>query len=86
LTGVKWRDKKMAMSPKTFTTAEAAIEVGISRATLQEWIRQGKISPPKPTLRGAVGMRLWTQSDVARLGRVKQTIYRKGRGRKKAKA
>jgi excisionase family DNA binding protein len=73
------------MKKKRYTTAEAAGEVGISRATLQEWIRQRKITPPKPTLRGAVGVRLWSQLDVSRLRQAKQDIYRKGRGRKRSK-
>jgi excisionase family DNA binding protein len=71
------------MSPKTYTTREAAKAVGITRATLQSWISSGKVKAPKPRLRNGVGVRVWTQSDVARLGRVKEKIYRKGRGRKK---
>lgn len=67
------------MSPKARTTGEAAKAVGITRATLQEWIRRGKVKPPGPTLRGAVGVRLWTESDVARLLRTKEQIYMKGK-------
>lgn len=67
------------------TTAEAAKEVGIHLATLQRWIAAGKVHPPKATLLGAVGYRLWSAKDVARLKRVKSTIYRKGRGRKQKK-
>ncbi len=64
------------------TTVEAAKEVGIHLATLQRWIAEGKIRPPKPTLRGAVGYRLWSAKDVVRLKKAKKEIYRKGRGRK----
>jgi len=66
-----------------FTTAEAAKRAGITWRTLQRWIAAGKVKPPKPSLIGAVGYRLWSASDVTRLGRVKERIYRKGRGRKK---
>ncbi len=69
------------MSPKLYTTREAAEAVGITRATIQEWIRRGKFAAPRPRLRGSVGMRLWTESDVARLRVTKERIYRKGGGR-----
>lgn len=69
------------MSPKLYTTREAAEAVGITRATIQEWIRRRKFDPPEPRLRGSVGMRLWTASDVARLRATKEQIYRRGKGR-----
>ena len=65
------------------TTAEAANKVGIHLATLQRWIAKGKAKAPKPTLLGAVGYRLWSAKDIANLKKVKEAIYRKGRGRKK---
>ena len=65
------------------TTAEAAKRVGIHQVTLQKWIAAGKVKAPKPTLSGAVGYRLWSAKDVSALLKVKQAIYRKGRGRKK---
>jgi excisionase family DNA binding protein len=69
------------MSPKAYTTGEAAKEVGITRATLQAWIRRGKITAPKPTFRGAVGVRLWTELAITRLRRQKEKIYKKELGR-----
>ena len=65
------------------TTAEAAKRAGIHQVTLQKWIAAGKVIAPKPILIGAVGYRLWSAKDVAALLKVKQAIYRKGRGRKK---
>ena len=65
------------------TTAEAARRAGIHQVTLQKWIAAGKSKAPKPVLIGAVGYRLWSGKDVAALLKVKQAIYRKGRGRKK---
>lgn len=67
------------------TTAEAAGKAGIHPVTLQRWIAARKIEAPKPTLIGAVGYRLWSTKDVLRLKKVKNAIYRKGRGRKKKK-
>ena len=63
------------MSPKTCTTAEAAEAVGITRATLQDWIKKGKFAAPKLQKLGNIGVRLWTDSDVARLKATKKEIY-----------
>jgi len=70
------------MSPKLYTTREAAAAVGITRATVQAWIASKKITPPELTVVGDVTARMWSKSDVANLGLAKQKIYRKGRGRK----
>jgi excisionase family DNA binding protein len=67
---------------KQHTTSEVARIVGIHLATLRRWIAQGKVQAPKPTLIGAVGYRLWSQDDIARLREIKKAIYCKGRGRK----
>lgn len=63
------------------TTEEAAEAVGISRATLQAWIKARKITPPAPTLEGAVAKRLWTEADLGRLRKAKEKVYWKGQGR-----
>ena len=67
------------MSPKTFSTGEAAKQVGITRATLQEWIRIGKFKAPKLVKVGNVSIRLWTASDVTRLKARKKEIYQEKR-------
>jgi predicted DNA-binding transcriptional regulator AlpA len=66
------------MSPKACTTQEAADAAGITRATLQDWIKKKKVAAPKLQRLGKVGVRLWTASDVARLKAVKKEIYQKG--------
>jgi excisionase family DNA binding protein len=53
------------MAEKLYTTAEAAKEVGVSRQTLQTWIAEGKVKPPK--LIGAT--RVWSQAQVQTLKR-----------------
>lgn len=68
------------------TTTQAAHKTGINRVTLQEWIRTGRVKAPKLVLRNGRAVRLWSQTDIERLQRVKAETYRKGRGRKKAKA
>jgi len=81
LTGVKCHAILFSMSPKLYTTEQAAEAVGITRATLQAWIKAKKITPPKPTVDGAVAKRLWTESALGRLRKTKEQIYWKGQGR-----
>jgi excisionase family DNA binding protein len=69
------------VSPKTYTTQEAADAVDITRQTLQAWISKGKLKAPKTQLRDGRAVRLWTESDVARLRKVKKEIYLKEMGR-----
>jgi excisionase family DNA binding protein len=67
------------MSPKTYTTQEAADAAGITRATLQDWIKKGKFAAPKLQRLGKVAVRLWTVSDIARLKKTKAAIYQEKR-------
>ena len=69
---------------KRLTTGEAADAAGISRATLQVWIKAKTVRAPKTQLVEGKAVRLWTAADLERLRGVKAKIYRKGRGRKKA--
>ncbi len=70
------------MRVKTYTTSEAADAVGITRATLQDWIKKEKFAAPKLQWLGKVGVRLWTASDVARLKAKKKEIYQEKQPRK----
>jgi predicted site-specific integrase-resolvase len=63
------------MKSEAFSTADAAKQAAITRATLQEWIRKGKFKAPKLVKVGNVRVRLWTKSDVARLKKTKSRIY-----------
>src|SRR5437867_9134433 len=63
----------------------AAIEDLVMDVRFQAWIRRRKITPPKPTLDGARSKRLWTESDLARLLKVKENIYWTGQGRPRKK-
>jgi len=73
------------VSLKTCTTQQAAKAVGITRATLQAWISKGKLKAPRTRLVDGHAVRLWTDSDIARLRVVKGRIYRKEMGRPKKK-
>ena len=85
LTCVQRRGTVPRHETKDLHYEEAAVTVGITRATLQAWIKAKKIRPPKPTLEGAKAKRIWTASDLARLRATKERIYWKGQGRPKKK-
>jgi DNA-binding transcriptional MerR regulator len=61
------------MKPKRFTTVEAAAAAGIPRATLQHWIKTGRISAPVVRLIGGKATRLWTEAQIERIRRLKGT-------------
>jgi DNA-binding transcriptional MerR regulator len=74
--------EKTLMSSKSYSTGEAAAKARITRVTLQDWIKKGKIEAPKVTKVGNVSVRLWTASDIERLKAVKQRIYQEKRRKK----
>jgi excisionase family DNA binding protein len=65
---------------KRITTRIAAKTTGISRATLQAWISTGTIRAPKLQIVDGVAVRVWKDTDLARLRAVKEKVYCKGRG------
>jgi DNA-binding transcriptional MerR regulator len=71
------------MGSKSYTTTEAAKKTGVTRATLQAWIKTGRVQPPEIQVRsGKSPVRLWTTSDVARL-RAMKNLIKVGRPKKK---
>ena len=72
------------MSSNLLSTVEVAKEVKVPRATLQYWIKEGKIAAPKTKLRNGVAVRLWTAADVEKARRLKGTL-RRGPDPKKSK-
>jgi excisionase family DNA binding protein len=53
------------MAAKFYTTGEAAKAIGVSRQSLQTWIADGKVTPPK-----MIGnTRVWSQEQVDELKR-----------------
>ena len=71
---------KRCMSPKLYTSREAAEAAGISHGTLYAWLAAKKIAPP--ALATGAGVKLWTTEDIDRLKRKKKEIYQKGHPRK----
>ena len=64
-------------------TQQAAKASGLSQMTLHRWVVAKKLKAPKLQIRNGRAVRLWSKADLARLSRLKQEIYCKGRGRKK---
>lgn len=55
------------MNTKLYTTVEVAKAAGVPRATLQYWIKTGKITAPRVRLRGNRAVRLWTDAQRKRI-------------------
>ena len=64
------------MSSKLLSTVEVAEEIEVPRATLQYWIKEGKVRAPKTRLRNGVAVRLWTMVDIEKARKVKGSLKR----------
>jgi excisionase family DNA binding protein len=74
------------MSSKPLSTVEVAKAVRVPRATLQYWIKEGKIAAPKTKLRNGVAVRLWTAADVEEARKLKGALKRGPDPRKSKKS
>ena len=63
--------------PAFYSTSDIARKAGITRITLQDWIKKGKFPAPKLARVGGVKVRLWTPLDLARLQALRKAIYHK---------
>ena len=61
-------------------TTQAAEEPGITRVTLQRWIRARKMEAPAPIIRNGRAVRLWSKADIERMKKLKES--REGQGRR----
>lgn len=64
---VKYMHKGRAIRNETYTTDEAAKELGLSKSTLLRWIREGRILDVK---RDRNNWRVFTAADIARIRKV----------------
>jgi DNA-binding transcriptional MerR regulator len=62
------------MNRKRYTTVQVAKAAGVPRATLQFWIASGKISAPSVRLVGGKAVRLWTDTDIWRIQKLRGTL------------
>ena len=49
---------------KTYTSSEAAKKLSITRETLYQWLRSGKITAPQQIKLGRKTQYLWTDADI----------------------
>jgi DNA-binding transcriptional MerR regulator len=59
---------------KTYSTGDAAKQIGVSRQTLQAWIDNESIATPTLKKVGRVSIRLWTGADIERVKKFKGTL------------
>jgi excisionase family DNA binding protein len=76
----------MPMDARTYTTAEAAAKIGVSRQTLFTWIENGQIAAPKPIKMGQRSIRFWTNGDIKQARKFKGTLKSGPQSRRKSKA
>jgi excisionase family DNA binding protein len=62
------------MSPRSFTTREAAKQIGISPQTLYTWIAEKHIDAPKPIVGGKRTFRLWSKAQIDEARKFKNTL------------
>lgn len=73
------------MAKRTYSTGEAAEQIGISRQTLQKWIASLRINAPKAIEMGRLSVRLWTKAEIERARQFKGTLKRGPKSKKKQK-
>jgi excisionase family DNA binding protein len=71
------------MATKTYSTGEAADQIGVSRQTLQEWIASRRVKVPKAIKMGRLSVRLWTKKEIGRVRQFKGTLRRGPQSKKK---
>lgn len=59
------------------TTLDVAREIGVSKNTLFNWLRSGKLREPKSVQIGGMSVRVWSDGDLARAKKFKEERYRK---------
>ncbi len=71
---------------KTYTTVQAAKELGVGRDTIYRWMRAKKVKGGRVVRFGtgaAVQLRVWTERDLAAIRRWMRENPYKGRGKKR---
>lgn len=64
------------MDKNKYTTPEAAKLIGVSRQTLQAWIKGRFIETPELGKVANLSVRLWSKADIQRAKRFKGTLRR----------
>jgi predicted site-specific integrase-resolvase len=70
-------------SMEGYTTAQVANAIGVSKNTLLKWLYAGVLREPKRARVAGVRWRIWSESDVERARKLKGTMKRGPKPRKK---
>ena len=62
------------MDKRKYTTPEAAKLIGVSRQTLQAWVKSRLIETPELTEVANLRVRLWGKADIQRAKRFKGSL------------
>jgi hypothetical protein len=62
---------------QTYSTAEVARMIGVSKNTLLRWLYAEKLPEPKTVTFGGVESRVWSDSDLNRAKLYREQNYRK---------
>ena len=73
----------LKVNRKRYTTVQVAKAAGVPRATLQFWIASGKISAPSVRLVDGKAVRLWTDTDIWRIQKLRGTLKPGPRAKRK---
>jgi predicted site-specific integrase-resolvase len=65
-----------AMS-RSYSTAEVAAVLGVSKKTLLRWLWAGKLPEPERVTVGHIDNRIWRQEDMRRAKEYRKENYRK---------
>lgn len=68
----------MTTKSKTYSTIQAARRVGISRATIMRWLKDGEVAG---SIQIPATIHRWTDADIAKLQEHKEKRYWQGGGR-----
>jgi excisionase family DNA binding protein len=67
----------------TFTTVQAAKELGVARDTIYRWMKASQIKGAPVTKLGDLRLRLWTEADLNRVRMWMEKHPHRNRGKKK---
>ena len=62
---------------QSFSTAEVAKSIGVSKNTVLRWLYAGKLAEPKTQTFGGVESRVWSEADLKRAELYREKNYRK---------
>jgi excisionase family DNA binding protein len=61
----------------TYSTAEAARLIKVSKGTLLRWLQSGTVAGPKKQSLGGVEVRIWSERDLERIRKYREENYAK---------